>query len=58
MRKSRVESHVSGSWRCSHRHFGPTAWLDSGVPARSRMRSAPSSPSSSSISAVARVSTP
>ncbi len=58
MRKRSVACQTSGSWRCSHRHFGPTAWLDNGVPPRARMASAPSSSVSFSISRVARVSTP
>jgi len=58
MKKNRVASQTSGSWRCSHRHLGPTAWLDSGVPPRATIASAPISSVSSAISRVARVSTP
>jgi hypothetical protein len=32
---------TSGSWRRTHSNFGPTAWLDSNVPACSRIASAP-----------------
>jgi hypothetical protein len=53
-----ARSNTSGSWRCAHSSLGPTAWLDSNVPARSRMFCSPNSAVSDWISAVARVSTP
>ena len=53
-----ARSNTSGSWRYTHSSFGPTAWLDSNVPARSRIFCSPNSSVSKSISAVARVSMP
>jgi hypothetical protein len=53
-----VRAWTAGSCRASQRTFGPTAWLVSGDPPRARISSAPSSWSSSAISALARVSTP
>ena len=58
MNHRRVAAQTSGSWRASQAIFGPTAWLVSGEPQRSRMRSAPKRSVSSSISRAARVSTP
>src|SRR5262245_3900180 len=51
-------SNTSGSWLRTHSSFGPTAWLDSAVPAFARMASAPNSAVNESISAVALESMP
>src|SRR6476660_4721235 len=56
--KPLARSNTSGSWRYTHSSFGPTAWLDSNVPARSSIFCPPNSSVSKSISAVARVSMP
>ena len=54
----RVLAQTSGSLRRSHASFGPIAWLESSVPPRARIASAPNRAVCSSISRVARVSMP
>ena len=58
MNNLRTRANVSGSFSAIHSSLGPTAWVDSAEPPRSRISCAPNSSSRRRIWAVARMSTP
>ena len=58
MNSRSARANTSGSFSATQRSFGPTAWVVSAEPQRSRISCSPSSWVSASIWRVARVSTP